>query len=148
MYELDHYFNSIKVRLEHYENQRAYHIKLFQFHKGTIRTVLPVFLQPGISHFNSIKVRLELPRKTLWLMFITFQFHKGTIRTNIRCGIYRNSKHFNSIKVRLELIILLTYFRLHRDFNSIKVRLELSFVGSFCTSSKFQFHKGTIRTVK
>ena len=31
-------FNSIKVRLEHYLEQRKGHLHGFQFHKGTIRT--------------------------------------------------------------------------------------------------------------
>ena len=54
------YFNSIKVRLEHpiVSKYRAY--SLFQFHKGTIRTVMTISQK--------------------W--YKLFQFHKGTIRTN------------------------------------------------------------------
>ena len=77
---------------------------LFQFHKGTIRTILVVVLVDEDHDFNSIKVRLELDGisssvdKKLNFNSIkvrleptgpfanekvtTFQFHKGTIRTN------------------------------------------------------------------
>ena len=56
-------FNSIKVRLE--RNIKCIIIsltKLFQFHKGTIRTM----------HLN-----------TQLKCILLFQFHKGTIRTQI-----------------------------------------------------------------
>ena len=55
--------------------------------------------------------------------------------------------NFNSIKVRLELLRLVQAVTMLRYFNSIKVRLELS--GSQKKAyvlTKFQFHKGTIRT--
>ena len=55
------YFNSIKVRLElpggSVDTSSG---QVFQFHKGTIRTALPV-QAPGV--------------------LAEFQFHKGTIRT-------------------------------------------------------------------
>ena len=57
------YFNSIKVRLERYEDAGINpYFALFQFHKGTIRTTY------DDDH---------LP------LFSLFQFHKGTIRTKI-----------------------------------------------------------------
>ena len=54
---------------------------LFQFHKGTIRTI--PYMPDGVffRNFNSIKVRLELPDLLL---------------------IYLVVSYFNSIKVRLE----------------------------------------------
>ena len=54
--------------------------------------------------------------------------------------------HFNSIKVRLELTVLMANRYVIGYFNSIKVRLELCTVIGEGSTSKFQFHKGTIRT--
>ena len=57
--------------------------------------------------------------------------------------------NFNSIKVRLELNCSILQSHSVADFNSIKVRLEL-----FKAKARkfidllFQFHKGTIRTVR
>ena len=140
-------FNSIKVRLEPSVMIRlSLSIRLFQFHKGTIRTFTAVpncvaaqnfnsikvrlertFTSKLLSewkNFNSIKVRLELlkNRSPHWLQ--TFQFHKGTIRTARRKSDAEAFWHFNSIKVRLELP--------HRKPSH--------------PHPWFQFHKGTIRT--
>ena len=120
---------------------------LFQFHKGTIKTLLMVvktlFL---LLNFNSIKVRLKLrhqedvPRHYAYFNSIKvrlkpcssrkhnllqkFQFHKGTIKTsNCHCGLVFLS-----------------------NFNSIKVRLKHKMVLSSIKTILFQFHKGTIKT--
>ena len=58
----------------------------FQFHKGTIRTILPRILHLCLTYFNSIKVQLELTIDDALLAIPEFQFHKGTIRT------YRSSR--------------------------------------------------------
>ena len=79
--ELNNYFNSIKVRLEHTQGRFDALVNLFQFHKGTIRTVRTDTIRVPVADFNSIKVRLEP------LCFIFFH------------AIHLN---FNSIKVRLE----------------------------------------------
>ena len=82
--EEDFNFNSIKVRLEHFiGSSYIYEAPTFQFHKGTIRTLIERRQLEIKTHFNSIKVRLE--------------------------PIYSQRKHylscdFNSIKVRLELL--------------------------------------------
>ena len=119
------YFNSIKVRLEHALRGIRNGVRLFQFHKGTIRTNHFSLLIISILYFNSIKVRLER--------------HDFSMR-----GM--SSFDFNSIKVRLEheyfIWILTTYI----DFNSIKVRLEQCRPHLPKLISLFQFHKGTIRT--
>ena len=52
-------FNSIKVRLEPIVLLIIADYRLFQFHKGTIRTMEYIFAGTGYMHFNSIKVRLE-----------------------------------------------------------------------------------------
>ena len=55
-----HYFNSIKVQLEHYHGVRSRPPEPeFQFHKGTIRTYLDCGKKSVVCHFNSIKVQLE-----------------------------------------------------------------------------------------
>ena len=53
------YFNSIKVRLEQYGPTTKRPHYQFQFHKGTIRTLIISFLSIIEEDFNSIKVRLE-----------------------------------------------------------------------------------------
>ena len=54
---------------------------IFQFHKGTIRTIYKKGGYLWVSDFNSIKVRLELTELSLTHSLRVFQFHKGTIRT-------------------------------------------------------------------
>ena len=76
-------------------------------------------------NFNSIKVRLE--RKS----------NKNRLKRKF---------HFNSIKVRLEQEKAYYIEEEDWDFNSIKVRLEPIKVFYGLGRSKFQFHKGTIRT--
>ena len=87
-------------------------MRLFQFHKGTIRTPDRYELANPSVNFNSIKVRLEQsvgepsdgePSE--------FQFHKGTIRTIAYSHNSLRDNNFNSIKVRLErsFFITLTY---------------------------------------
>ena len=56
--------------------------------------------------------------------------------------------YFNSIKVRLERIAFKASSLLDSHFNSIKVRLELTVAGPMLDTPTFQFHKGTIRTLK
>ena len=61
------YFNSIKVRLEHQDEQAGRKLQTtFQFHKGTIRT------NQGQSIIDFCHV---------------FQFHKGTIRTLVSAQV-------------------------------------------------------------
>ena len=76
------YFNSIKVQLKQSLSKCAVSVGIFQFHKGTIKTIMyifAVFLRP---YFNSIKVQLK--RYEVYegdSCFVLFQFHKGTIKT-------------------------------------------------------------------
>ena len=118
-------FNSIKVQLELIWQGACGSPPLFQFHKGTIRTVYTYCRSFCFSNFNSIKVQLELTLRVVFVVLIlVFQFHKGTIRT----------------------VLLAVRLLLHLDFNSIKVQLELPVVGRYGLTLVFQFHKGTIRT--
>ena len=74
-------FNSIKVRLEQMGYKPLFSTPMFQFHKGTIRT---------LAHGGDTSVCM------------TFQFHKGTIRTSREMNVSKTKICFNSIKVRLE----------------------------------------------
>ena len=53
------YFNSIKVQLKHKTRVSTLTDKLFQFHKGTIKTLSFLNLLFYLLHFNSIKVQLK-----------------------------------------------------------------------------------------
>ena len=53
---------------------------LFQFHKGTIKTIMNTFNTINNFNFNSIKVRLKLFVGLGYSCdLFEFQFHKGTI---------------------------------------------------------------------
>ena len=77
-------FNSIKVRLRPARGSSGAGATKFQFHKGTIKTVLA-----HAAHGNARR----------------FQFHKGTIKTLNDEVQAQEKKGFNSIKVRLRLKI-------------------------------------------
>ena len=74
-------FNSIKVRLKRSDARKFFTSKLFQFHKGTIKTVSYNCLPYLRLNFNSIKVRLKQIEKFGAMYALSFQFHKGTIKT-------------------------------------------------------------------
>ena len=75
---------------------------LFQFHKGTIKTVCTFRLQKASSYFNSIKVQLKPDSVPVPEFDALFQFHKGTIKT-ISAFLNRvKVRYFNSIKVQLK----------------------------------------------
>ena len=56
--------------------------------------------------------------------------------------------YFNSIKVRLKLTYPTNGQYQNTNFNSIKVRLKPAAGLSAAGSALFQFHKGTIKTLK
>ena len=58
--------------------------RLFQFHKGTIKTVLFLLAALMCLDFNSIKVRLKPQNGAFNAQSTLFQFHKGTIKTVLR----------------------------------------------------------------
>ena len=58
------------------DNQR------FQFHKGTIRTLLRLLIQMSLFQFQFHKGTIRtLLRLLIQMSLFQFQFHKGTIRT-------------------------------------------------------------------
>ena len=120
----------------------------FQFHKGTIRTSARESINLHNSYFNSIKVRLEHVLGSIPVPFHdNFNSIKVRLEHDTDIGVLPLLCYFNSIKVRLELDK-----QAHSDdedgyFNSIKVRLEPDAFLLFQKElSRFQFHKGTIRT--
>ena len=74
-------FNSIKVRLRLRPAKESNLVREFQFHKGTIKTVLVAAEQLPVFGFNSIKVRLRQRSSPAAARATSFQFHKGTIKT-------------------------------------------------------------------
>ena len=142
-----HSFNSIKVRLERFPLDRdAVGLKLFQFHKGTIRTIVQSFFACSIIGFNSIKVRLEPLSPFLRKFIVGFQFHKGTIRTTFLLYLFSVSSPFQFHKGTIRTNERVPGTRTPGSFNSIKVRLEHSGTSTTTAEQAFQFHKGTIRT--
>ena len=76
------HFNSIKVRLKQgVVLSVVCHTDIFQFHKGTIKTLFAWLVHHRFLNFNSIKVRLKQTYN---------QVYNGL------------SLYFNSIKVRLK----------------------------------------------
>ena len=53
---------------------------IFQFHKGTIKTLYKLFHIVSMQNFNSIKVQLNHVVGFGFLLSAVFQFHKGTIK--------------------------------------------------------------------
>ena len=99
---LKRHFNSIKVQLE--QARRAFLDDYFgfQFHKGTIRTLILFKVTTPLCYFNSIKVQLEQGKLNAGINPALFQFHKGTIRTSSETLKNIQRQYFNSIKVQLE----------------------------------------------
>ena len=120
-------FNSIKVRLRPFLQSGVSQQVGFQFHKGTIKTIITKNTPTSKTSFNSIKVRLRPEAEDK-----VCHFHS--------C--------FNSIKVRLRPEVARGRSPWWSRFNSIKVRLRLLYNESLTTFVKFQFHKGTIKTIK
>ena len=86
------HFNSIKVRLKRQGRRRAWAVSLFQFHKGTIKTLHNPCMESKVHHFNSIKVRLKQISWFFINLLYWFQFHKGTIKTTQSWYALSNSR--------------------------------------------------------
>ena len=69
--------------------------QVFQFHKGTIKTLSRLRTIIRKRYFNSIKVRLKQKTHAQAAKVILFQFHKGTIKTH--CFWIYNILIFNRI---------------------------------------------------
>ena len=76
------YFNSIKVRLEQEYEKRKRENRIFQFHKGTIRTRNQQKDVEQHLSFQFHKGTIRTPEDySLENLLRAFQFHKGTIKT-------------------------------------------------------------------
>ena len=119
-------FNSMKVRLEPARRARQRPRCRFQFHEGTIGTMLDLREILVYSlYFNSMKVRLEQSELANNDAVSKFQFHEGTIGTFFQHLRRQLIRDFNSMKVRLERSGRKSTFPGLKYFNSMKVRLEL-----------------------
>ena len=143
-------------------------LTLFQFHKGTIKTLFGCRVIARFRwfqfHKGTIKTEWGTDKCYSWCLFqfhkgtiktntsfvptpcnLLFQFHKGTIKTTYRQFLNYPKEYFNSIKVRLKLSFANIEHNV-RNFNSIKVRLKHLSHRHMFTAQIFQFHKGTIKT--
>ena len=79
------------------------HIKAFQFHYGTIKSVVPKESEVETTHFNSTMVRLkDLDGGNQQDDMEEFQFHYGTIKRQVRvvyhCVPHIFQFHYGTIK--------------------------------------------------
>ena len=86
--------------------------RLFQFHKGTIKTLITPFLQIIFLYFNSIKVQLKLQNWYCARPPNLFQFHKGTIKTKLAI-LFETCKLFQFHKGTIKTIREVVYLREH-----------------------------------
>ena len=102
--------------------------------------MLPVF-----PHFNSTMVRL----KVLGLFYrsgpLLFQFHYGSIKGGNGFFDILYERYFNSTMVRLKVIVRLNPLIFSLYFNSTMVRLKATPRFFASSSTKFQFHYGSIK---
>ena len=75
----------------------------FQFHKGTSKTLVCLYLIWMLLRFNSIKVRVKRAGLLSGAGSVMFQFHKGTSKTQTLVLMMVLFMGFNSIKVRVKL---------------------------------------------
>ena len=78
---------------------------LFQFHKGTIKTLLRCYFNFSKEYFNSIKVRLKQEKLNGVLIGGGFQFHKGTIKTKVPPYCYNKPYIFQFHKGTIKTMI-------------------------------------------
>ena len=149
MLKLWWHFNSIKVRLKLTGFiQLNVAVLIFQFHKGTIKTVAVADTQNSFGHFNSIKVRLK--RSMLQYVFIVLHFNSIKVRLKLNYNFPVFRKHifqFHKGTIKTSKYNKLTTAYVY--FNSIKVRLKPgSGKPQSASITRFQFHKGTIKTMQ
>ena len=77
------YFNSIKVRLRQYAKNLEYVSQtLFQFHKGSIKTIDFRRAKSELAKFQFHKGSIKTVKNSQFLPLVfAFQFHKGSIKT-------------------------------------------------------------------
>ena len=101
------------------------YIRVFQFHKGTIKTT-----------------RLAV----VYITIALFQFHKGTIKTVGGLTPSERKSNFNSIKVRLKQIGVCDEIIGVPSFQFHKGTIKTTITERQEYRDRFQFHKGTIKT--
>ena len=78
-----HNFNSTLVRLKQRITTTIPKASQFQFHLGTIKTIIAFKTHDTLKNFNSTLVRLKQRRRYILFFSTIFQFHLGTIKTNL-----------------------------------------------------------------
>ena len=120
---------------------------VFQFHKGTIKTLImpikDVIFRWFQFHKGTIKTVCYDHNQD---SFFTFQFHKGTIKTFAADHVGPCCSPFQFHKGTIKTYLCRRRFSELSCFNSIKVRLKPTGEGRRATIREFQFHKGTIKT--
>ena len=104
------YFNSTMVRLKGSRTDRPAARRGFQFHYGTIKSVLHGKPTGSYRNFNSTMVRLKESFAACCIAWREFQFHYGTIKRSRRKHIIRCELifqfHYGTIKRSTGYIIL------------------------------------------
>ena len=99
---------------------------MFQFHCGTIKTVVVALLYICMYGFNSTVVRLkQAALKGLSNIIIVFQFHCGTIKTFFAKKSKTKSQRFQFHCGTIKTQTARGYIQNTLSFNSTVVRLKL-----------------------
>ena len=120
----------------------------FQFHKGSIKTILPYLLIGIYRGFNSTKVRLRLLySKTATKSGTSFNSTKVRLRPDQHGNRIRFICGFNSTKVRFRHQERSQLPTSTVSFNSTQVRLRRAQPRPDKHGNRmFQFHKGSIKS--
>ena len=136
------------VQLEPYCRIRLCRRTSFQFHYGSIRTMMYYVQCDHVEAFNSIMVQLELSGnedETLLqqVLSIPLWFNQNPASKTSLSSRFSFQFHYGSIRTR----VVIDTDELDYTFNSIMVQLEpVSCAIKSVMLPSFQFHYGSIRT--
>ena len=132
-----------------YKSQNCFYniLYIFQFHRGSIKTLICPVKYKEYQYFNSIKVRLRHDPRVISVIAQT-SFNSIKVRLRLCYQFRRTEKcvfqfHKGSIKTFAAFLLLINQ---HCCFNSIKVRLRPDRMFYGICALWFQFHKGSIKT--
>ena len=129
-----------------HQNTERYHLQ-FQFHNGTINTIIDHYYVLDLQCFNSTTVQLIHVCLFRKLVSLLFQFHNGTINTSRDWSFRATCESFNSTTVQLIPEALYNRGSRRDCFNSTTVQLIHNCISSLKIPQAFQFHNGTINTL-
>ena len=161
-------FNTTKVRLKLSFCKNAPGVRVFQYHKGAIKTRLYRFVRFRRISFNTTKVRLKPARRAEQNPgFAGFNTTKVRLKQPLSGWPFQVMPGFNTTKVRLKLLHKESRrhlaFQYHKgaiktnfikillnidieSFNTTKVRLKRRLNRFRSDDAMFQYHKGAIKT--